>query len=537
MGATLILILVATGGIILGILVGRYYVPDDRMLKRTAGHARAYIRAVSHLLAREPEAAESELKEVIRDNVDDIEPYFALAALFRSRGEWERAIRVHQAIAVREGQSKRVRLRAFYELGQDYRRAGMPRRATRAMEECLAEDSRHEGALRALAGLYEEQGRFADAAETWRRLTKLRSGEVAIRQHHLLVAAAQRALEQGDLDSARQLLRDAQRQDQHSAHGLVCAAELAAARGKLDRAVARLEQALGTAPELARVLVPGLFQAHRQLCEAAWRAQQERGGASNPADAPGDHGADPGDGRTAGADHDASPDELIDERAARATVASLEGVRASAGDNGHIELSIAELRSHYDPAAALADYRRAAERNPVLLPARIAAARLALAGGDAKDIARELEALAGQDGVLSWATNGSWRCGHCGHRQEALFWRCDGCRRWGTVRLDVGRAVLDAPPPPPRERRELPRGGVHMALLGARSVHALPEPSVASGLSAEELAQAGRRPSMLGRVSGWVSGAWSGLRGSSKEIQDAENKQESEIPRLPPASR
>jgi hypothetical protein len=86
-----------------------------------------------------------------------------------------------------------------------------------------------------------------------------------------------------------------------------------------------------------------------------------------------------------------------------------------------------------------------------------------------------------------------------------MFWRCVGCRRWGSARLDVGRAAQELPAPPRRERRELPRGGPTTALLGA--VDSLPEPTLEHGLDAGELAATAQRPSLLGRVGSWFSGA------------------------------
>jgi lipopolysaccharide biosynthesis regulator YciM len=77
-----------------GVLIGRYYIPDDRQLRRTARHSRAYMRALSHLIARDHDTVVNELRMVVEENVDDVEPYFALGAMFRSRGEYERAIRV-----------------------------------------------------------------------------------------------------------------------------------------------------------------------------------------------------------------------------------------------------------------------------------------------------------------------------------------------------------------------------------------------------------------------------------------------------------
>src|SRR5437763_5446829 len=223
MGAALVLLLVGLGAMAAGVLIGRYYVPDDRQLRRSARHARSYMRAVSHLIARDHEPVVDELRTVVDENIDDVEPYFALGALFRSRGEHERAIRVHQALALRERDKRKLRQRAMYELGLDFRAAGMPRRATKAMEEVLLDDPSHEGALRALAALYEEQARFNEAAGLWERLGKRRNEDLSQREHHLYVAGAQAALARDDLDSAVTLLKQA-RKIHESAHFFAAAA-------------------------------------------------------------------------------------------------------------------------------------------------------------------------------------------------------------------------------------------------------------------------------------------------------------------------
>src|SRR5439155_7896446 len=217
MGAALVLLLVGFGALAAGVLIGRYYVPDDRQLRRTARHSRAYMRALGHLIARDYETVVDELRGVVEENIDDVEPYFALGAMFRSRGEHERAIRVHQALALRERDRRKLRHRAMYELGLDFRAAGMPRRATRAMEEVLLEEPGHEGALRALASLYEEQARFHEAAGMWQRLGRRRGEDTSTREHHLLVAASQAALGRDDRESAKHLLKGA-RKYKESAH-------------------------------------------------------------------------------------------------------------------------------------------------------------------------------------------------------------------------------------------------------------------------------------------------------------------------------
>jgi lipopolysaccharide biosynthesis regulator YciM len=488
MGAALVLLLVGLGALAAGVLIGRYYVPDDRQLRRTARHARAYMRAVSHLIARDHDTVIDELRAVVEENIEDVEPYFALGALFRTRGEHERAIRVHQALALRERDKRKLHQRALYELGLDFRAAGMPRRATKAMEDVLLTDPGHEGALRALAALYEEQARFNEAAGLWQRLGKRRGEDLSSREHHLLVAAAQAALGRDDQESAKHLLKAAQK-IRESAHWFAAAAELAAARGNHRGAKERLKQALVADPALAPHLLPGLIAAE----EAIGRGEQRDDRDDTPI---------PG---TLALAEGTSPDSVPLVPAQRPTgtvservLATLTEVEQQAGPR--LELALIRAQLAEDPAVTA----QLAQHFPEALAARVAAARLALAKGDGQSVRDALEVLAGEHGALAWALRGRWQCGHCGHRPGPFSWRCGNCRRWGTLRMETG---IEPPPVAPRERRAAPRSSRPEGLLGATPDLSLPPPSLDPGL-AEELARAGSRRSLLGRVGGWFSGVW-----------------------------
>lgn len=472
MGTGLVIALAALGVLAVGVLIGRYYVPDDRALKRSARHADAYMRAIDHLLARDRDGAIDELRSVVAENVSAIEPYFALAALFRSRGEWERAIRVHQAIYLRADSSREDKLRARYQLGLDFRAAGMPRRATRALEDCLESDPKHLGARRALCGLYEEQGRFAEAAEMWSALRR-QTDEGSQREAHLLAAAAQRALEVDNVDAARDAVKRAAKLDDQNPHVWAASAEVEAASGNPEAAAEQLVRALALAPEWAIYLVPGLLEAELQkLAGDAWR--------------------EPGD-----------DDLSMRARAAERAVAALETLREQNGNNPFLMLATAELRSYYDSEAALANYREVAGLFSDLLPARIAAGRLALAADDPDEIRDELVSLVTPEGALAWATEGAWRCAECGVREPRFYWRCPSCRQWGTARLDLGRAAADEPVRAARERRRRPRSRV----LWKAEDRALPAASVGGDTSPEEAAEQ-MRSGLLGRARSWLSTAF-----------------------------
>ena len=134
------------------------------------------------------------------------------------------------------------------------------------MEEvCSLDEPGHEGApLRALASLYEEQARFNEAAGLWKRLGARRGEDTSRREHHLLVAAGQAALARDDVESAKHLLKAAQKLAE-TPHFFAAAAELAAARKNYRGTKERLRQALLADPALAPHLLPGMIAAEEGL--------------------------------------------------------------------------------------------------------------------------------------------------------------------------------------------------------------------------------------------------------------------------------
>ncbi|RMH39747.1 MAG: hypothetical protein D6689_15755, partial [Deltaproteobacteria bacterium] len=431
MGAAVAAALVALGALAAGVLIGRYYVPDDRELRRAARHARSFARALNFVLARDRDAAVDELMRVVDDNVSDLEPYFALGALFRSRGEWERAIRVHQALELRPEADVPTRARALYELALDFRAAGMPRRAIRAMEQVLALDAGHDGAVRALCALYEQQGLYAEAARAWERVAQRGADVPRDRLGHLWAAAARAAAAAGDVGEARAALREAERYAPGTPPVASAAIAVAVACGDERAAAKRAREALVRAPHLAEVWVAQLEACERRVARTE---------------------AEPAADAQAAEQRAADVDRVVSERLARAIAEAI----AEAGPQPDLLLARARVRADSDPAAAWADARAAVSARPDDLAARVAAARLALAAGGDDDVRGELAALVAPAGPLDALVGRPWRCATCARRAAAHAWRCDGCGHWGTLKRAPIAAEADAAVP--RDRRAAPRG-------------------------------------------------------------------------------
>src|ERR1700704_5508577 len=128
---------------------------------------RSYFKGLNFLLNEQPDKAIEAFIEVVKVDPETIELHFALGSLFRRRGEYDRAIRMHQNLLERTDLSEEQRLTALTELGEDYLKAGILDRAEEAFKK-LAESRQATEARRHLLQIYEQEkdwGRAIDMAK------------------------------------------------------------------------------------------------------------------------------------------------------------------------------------------------------------------------------------------------------------------------------------------------------------------------------------------------------------------------------------
>src|SRR5882724_10982109 len=89
----------------------------------------SYFKGLNFLLNEQPDKAIEAFIEVVKVDPETIELHFALGSLFRRRGEYDRAIRMHQNLLERAGLAAEQKLQALVELGEDYLKAGILDRA------------------------------------------------------------------------------------------------------------------------------------------------------------------------------------------------------------------------------------------------------------------------------------------------------------------------------------------------------------------------------------------------------------------------
>ncbi len=371
--------------LLVGWLIGRFSVPSRREPEPDSGDcAGSYIQGLNYLLSNQPDKAIDLFVELIKVDGDTIETHLALGNLFRSKGEVDRAIKIHQNLLARPNLDPQQRIMALTELAEDYLKAGLLDRAENLYKELLQIRPRHENALRRLFDIYSIEHSWNDASEVAQRLQQLKNPESRLLLSHSLCEQAQQALERGNTRLARELSRQALDTDSQCLRAELLLIDILQRQGETRKAIKRLEQAAERLPEFAECFI-----------EPARRLFASSGDAEAGLDF-----------MRALYDRHPSPD------------VALEVLQLYRDQNRHDELLDFLRQALRQPGSLqLMDFCFHYFKSP---------ARAQQLQGFWPELTRYLETLNRK--------REAWRCQSCGYGSRSLQWQCPSCKSWSSFK-------------------------------------------------------------------------------------------------------
>ncbi len=351
---------------VLGWLASRLDLRQWRIENRQA--PKAYFKGLNYLLNEQQDQAIDAFIEAVQNDPDTSELHFALGNLFRRRGEYERAVRVHEHLLSRGDLDRADRDRAQHALALDYLKAGLLDRAEEAL--IKLEGTAHETQARlALLAIYERSRDWARATDIARKLEAGSAGAFGPRIAHYLCEQATQVAD----DEAEPLLRQAMTVAKDAPRPRMELAARQSRSGQHDEAVKTLLGLAHRSPGSIPLMAPRLAAASIQA-----EATQEQ---------------------------------------------VMQVLQSSYELHPSLDVLDAIAALEPDPQAARAWYLRHLEREPSL----VAATRW-MAG----EKLEPEQAHAHVQNALEHAAKPlrRYRCAACGFEAKQHFWQCPGCQAW-----------------------------------------------------------------------------------------------------------
>ena len=348
----------------------QHLVRDSRALPSS------YFKGLNFLLNEQPDKAIEAFIEVVKVDPETIELHFALGSLFRRRGEYDRAIRMHQNLLERPGLGADQKLIALAELGQDYLKAGILDRAEEAFRK-LEKSPQAAAARRHLLEIYEQEKDWDRAIE----MTKLVQPDPRdLAQYYCELAAAESAESRPEV--ARRHLEAALEANRKCVRASLLLGDLEKSQGNLDHAMEHWKRVESQNPAYLALVAQRLHDAYRD----AGRAEEG--------------------------------------------LTLLTGYLERYPSLDLLDTVFQHTLEAKGPEQAYALVRDELKRNPTLLGLdRLLEAQIIGAGSP--DKRRDLELVRS---LVHGHTRrlARYRCETCGFKARQFHWRCPGCSGWET---------------------------------------------------------------------------------------------------------
>ncbi len=236
----------------------RHLVRESRALPRS------YFAGLNFLLNEQPDRAIDSFIEATSKDPQTVELQFALGNLFRRRGETDRAIQIHQALAAREDVRAEQRLNARLELGLDFLKAGLLDRAEETFVGLRGSAVDIE-ALHHLLDIYQQEKEWHKAIDIARALPENESHRAQKDIAQFLCELATQALAQSRMGDARSLLGEALATHRKCVRALMLFGDAAAAEQKWEEAIEHWQRIEQQNPVYLALVASRMADAYRKL--------------------------------------------------------------------------------------------------------------------------------------------------------------------------------------------------------------------------------------------------------------------------------
>lgn len=346
--------------------------------------SRQYVTGLNLLLSDQSDKAVDHFIELLQVDNETIDTHLALGNLFRSRGEVDRAIRIHQNLISRSGLTIDQKNIALQQLAKDYMASGFLDRAEKIFEQLVDEPDHREAALQQLVAIYQQTREWNKAIHYASLLVKMGRKRMRTSIGHFWCELAMQEQAEGNHAQARQNFKKALAEDPRCVRASIALGKLYLEDEDYKRTIAHLEAVLDQDSDFVSEVLPTLAECYHHLGQE---------------------------------------DELLNFL--RQCIVNKAGVSA--------ELMLAQMVAKHDgPGAAQELLTRQLVKNPTMKGFyRLMDYHLAEAEeGRAKASLDTLQKLVGEQ----LKVKPHYRCRKCGFSTHSMYWHCPSCKGWGTIK-------------------------------------------------------------------------------------------------------
>ncbi|NQZ79789.1 MAG: lipopolysaccharide assembly protein LapB [Colwellia sp.] len=178
--------------------------------------SKKYSTGLNYLFSNQQDKAIDYLLEALKVEDDSVEAHFAMANLFRRRGELDRALKVHEHLVQQKNLPTKDKQQAVFELAKDFLSAGLFDRAEAMFQKLLKSKAYGLKSLTALMQIYQSTKDWQQGITLKKAIVKTRDKKLLHSLANFYCELATLALEDDQFIDVLELLENALLQDPNS---------------------------------------------------------------------------------------------------------------------------------------------------------------------------------------------------------------------------------------------------------------------------------------------------------------------------------
>ena len=232
--------------VVLAVLVVALYPVVRDFLRQRRQTVPDYVDGLRLALDGRNDEAILRLKEAVNHDSDNIDAYIRLGDLFMQKGDVERALRLHENLALRRNLSPQDEKKVYQTLARDYVRTDRKVKAIAILEELVHLDKADIEGRERLLELYIETGAWEKSEVLLKELGRNPAQRVAAAR---LYTAFGRSYARVKPDEARAWFESALRLDSKALDARVSLGDMQLADGDTEAAIKTWNEVVNVAPE------------------------------------------------------------------------------------------------------------------------------------------------------------------------------------------------------------------------------------------------------------------------------------------------
>lgn len=224
-----------------------------------------YFKGLNYLLSDQQDRALPVFLQLVQVENDTIDTHLAIATIYRRRGDYDKAIEIHQNLIAKPSLSAKYRSKALLELGRDYLSAGLFDRAEGLFNDVIKNGFYDQEANEFKLTIYQQEKDWSEAINVAKTLIQNGDNDIKPLLAQFYCELSDQVFQKGNIKQAGVYVKEALSYNSNCIRALICRVQYAVSLKKYKDAIKVIKQIQQIDSDYFPAILPHCVTSYRKL--------------------------------------------------------------------------------------------------------------------------------------------------------------------------------------------------------------------------------------------------------------------------------